>query len=459
MSSLQMTAAFFAEALAGAAEVHVGNRDALIMDGSADSRRVKPGDLFVAFRGDSDDGNRYLEDAFAAGATAVIGERPPLAAPPERAWAVVADSRVAVASLARDWRALCAPKVVGITGTVGKTTAKEMTASVLEQHFRTHRSKENFNSREGLPLALASLRRDHEVSVLEMAMDSQGEIAELCSIARPDVGVVLNIGLTHVARLGSVEAIAKEKLALPRSLGRYGVAVLNAEDARVAAVVPELECRTITFGGNAGADLRRGPIRDLGLDGCVCEVTFDGETAVLRTALPGSHVVPAALCAVAVALALGLPFVEAVASVGRARIEGRMRVFRTRNGVTVLDDRYNSSPASLEGALGLLSGLAGRRVAVVGTMAELGEHEESEHRRLGTVAARTCDVLLATGDACLALVDSARSAGMTAAQWFEDKQALAAALPGLVQPGDTVLVKASRSLAFETLLPVLEAAG
>jgi len=459
MNSQAMTARFFGEALSGIAEVHVGNPDALISDGSADSRHVKPGDLFVGFRGETDDGNRYLETAFSAGASAVIGERAPMGAPGDRTWAVVPDSRVAAAHLARAWRAFCAPKVVGITGTVGKTTAKEMTAAVLGEHFRTHKSKENFNSREGLPLALTSLRRDHEVSVLEMAMDSEGEIAELCAIARPDIGVVLNIGLTHVSRLGTIDAIAKEKLSLPRSLDNDGVAVLNADDARVAAVIAELKCRTLTFGASADANLRRGPIRDLGLDGCVCDVTFDSETAVLRTALPGSHVVPAALCAVTVALALGLPFVDAVASVGRARIEGRMHVVRTAHGLTVLDDRYNSSPASLEGALGLLGGLAGRRVAVVGTMAELGEHEESEHRRLGTVASRNCDVLVATGDACKALVDSARSAGMTSAQWFEDKEALAAALPGLVQAGDTVLVKASRSLAFETLLPVLEAAG
>lgn len=459
MTGHHMTAEFFGKALRDVAAVHVGDPAARIRDGAADSRRVQPGDLFAGFRGETDDGNRYLEAAFERGAAAIIGERAPSNPPPDRSWAVASDSRTAIAQLARAWRTTCNPRVVGITGTVGKTTAKEMTAAVLGQHFTTHRSKENFNSREGLPLALASLRRDHQVSVLEMAMDSEGEIAELCAIARPDIGAVLNIGLTHVSKLGSIDAIAREKLSLVRSLGVDGTAILNADDPRVAAVAPELGCAIVSFGEAASASLRRGPIDNLGLEGCVCEVHYNGSAATLRTRLPGAHVVPAALCAVASAIALDVPFTDAVASVGMAEVEGRLRILRTDSGVTILDDRYNSSPASLEGALRLLGGLTGRRVAVVGTMAELGDHADSEHRRIGKVAASCCDILYATGDPCRVLVDAAQVSGLDGARWFESKDDLVEAIRHEVRGGDTVLVKASRSLAFETLIPVLEGAG
>lgn len=451
-----MTTKWLANAArAAGAEVREGAPSLALEEGVADSRKATAGTLFAAFRGETNDGNDYLDSALELGATAVVGERWPGNEWPERTIVRADDTRIAMATLAGAWRDECMPKVVGITGTVGKTTAKELAAAVLGQHFATHKSKENFNSREGLPLALVSLQRDHEVSVLEMAMDSPGEIAELCAIAKPDVGVVLNIGLTHVSKLGSVEAIAKEKLSLPRSLEPDNVAVVNTDDPRIAEALPSIRSRVISFGSTPGATLLRGPVESKGFEGCDFDVTYQGGTLRCHSPLPGAHVVPAALASLGIAIGLGLDFEAAAEALKNADAPGRMNVVRTPAGVTVLDDRYNSSPASLEGALRMLQTIEGRRVALLGSMAELGEYEESEHRRMGAVAVDSLDLLAATGEACKHLVDEARKRGLMDARWFETKDEAAQWLAGELRAGDTVLVKASRGLAFETLLPVL----
>lgn len=439
-------------------QVYAGAERA-VRDGVADSRRVEPGDLFTGFHGAHTDGNVYLEAALERGAVAVIGERLPVGEWADRTIVVAPDARKAVGELAKAWRMTCGPKVVGITGTVGKTTAKDLVAATLVAHFQTHKSKENFNSLEGLPLALLSLRESDEVSVLELAMDRQGEIAELCEIARPDIGVVLNIGLTHVSKLGSVEAIEAEKLSLPRWLGAEGTAILNVDDLRVALGAEGLECSVISFGGSSRATLRRGPVEDRGLEGTSFDVEYEGQRARVTSPIPGEHTVPAALAAIAVSLALGLSLEAAAAAVGQADVQGRMRIVRAISGATILDDRYNSSPASLEGALRMLGRLPGRRIALLGRMAELGPHEEEEHRRMGGVAAECCDLLAAVSDPCRVLVDAAKGAGLAEAAWYAEKEAAAVAIAGILRADDHVLVKASRSQAFETILPVLEGAA
>lgn len=451
-----MTTAFVAQRMSAQGyEVRRGPEVA-VTGGAADSRLVKPGDLFTAFPGENTDGNLFVGDALRNGAVVAICERAPEEIPAAATVVVAPNATKAVGELANAWRRECAPRVIGITGTVGKTTAKELTAATLAARFRTHRSEGNFNSREGLPLALMSLRRGHEVSVLEMAMDSPGEIVELCEIAEPDAGAVLNIGLTHVSKLGSVEAIAKEKLSLPRWLPEEGIAILNADDRRVAEAAAGLTCRVLTFGEAEGASLRRGTIEDLGLEGTRFPVSYDGQTLEARLHMPGAHVVPAALVAIGAALAMGMTFAEAVDAVGAAEIEGRVRVLRSDTGATILDDRYNASPASLAGALRMLSSLGGQRVALIGRMAELGEYEEEEHRKIGRMAAETCDVLAAVGEPCKATVEEARAAGLAKATWYADKAEAARAVRAILESGDHVLVKASRSQEFETVLPVLE---
>ena len=453
-----LTTRFIAEAMRDQGyAVHEGPATE-VTGGSFDSRRVRPGDLFTAFHGEHVDGNQFVGEALAGGAVAAICERAPEPIPPGATVVVAPDATRATGALAHAWRKACNPRVVGITGTVGKTTAKDITAAALSSRFATHRSPGNLNSREGLPLALMSLRRDHEVSVLEMGMDSPGEIAELCAIAEPDVGVVLNIGLTHVSKLGSAEAIEAEKLSLVRWLPATGTAVVNVDDPRIAPAVPGLRARVLSFGKAGAAVLRCGTVVDRGLEGTSFEVTYAGEPRQVDCHIPGEHVVPGALAAMAVCLALGMTLREASTAVGAAEVEGRVHVLASDTGATILDDSYNSSPASLAGALRMLGRLQGRRVALIGRMAELGDYEAEEHRRIGEVAAETCDSLVAVGESCRVTVETARALGLGDATWFADKDEAAAAVRSRLKSGDFVLVKASRSQAFETILPVLEGA-
>jgi len=453
-----LTTRFVAEEMRRRAYRVVEGRPVAITGGAADSRKVRPGDLFTAFRGESVDGNRYVAEALERGAVAAICERAPEGRWPEKTIIVAPDALKAVGELANCWRRRCNPRVVGITGTVGKTTAKELTAAALGRTFRTHRSEGNFNSREGLPLALMSLRTEDEVSVLEMATDSRGEIHDLCMIAEPEVGVVLNVGLTHVAKLGNIEAIQAEKLSLARYLPASGTAVLNNDDPRVGPAASELRCRVVTFGEREGSDLRRGPITDHGLAGVEFEVSYGAERQTVRSPLPGAHVAPAAMSGVAVGIALGMTFERAVESVTEAEVDGRMRPLDSDTGATVVDDRYNSSPASMAGALEMLARLPGRRIALIGKMAELGDYEEEEHRKIGILAARCCDEIAAFGETCRIVIDAARGAGAKKASWYPTKEEAAAAVRRGLGKGDYVLVKGSRSEALETVLPVLRGA-
>ena len=454
-----MTTTFLAESMRAHGHRVLGGAEAPILGGAADSRLVQAGDLFAAFRGAHLDGNDFLDEALQRGAAAAVCEREPAPPWPDRTVVVVDDTRVALASLARDWRRACGTKVIGITGTVGKTTAKDLTATALAERCRTHRSPGNLNSREGLPLALMSLTRDHAVSVLEMAMDSEGEIAELSAIAEPLVGVVLNVGATHLSKLGNMAAITREKLSLVRGLPADGVAVINMDDERIAPVAGELRCDVIGFGANAPACLRHGEIRDFGLEGTEFPVTFEDEEHTVRLRLPGTHLVPTALAAIGAQLALGVELTEAAAAVSGAEIDGRLMVRRSVSGALILDDTYNASPDSVAGALALLGGLSGRRVALLGEMAELGEQAEPEHERIGRLAAARCDALLATGRLCQVLVEAAQRSGLREARWFETREAAAAFAADLLRCGDHILVKASRSQALETVIPTLEGAA
>lgn len=438
--------------------------DLPISGGDADSRRIRPGQLFAAYPGDNTDGNRYIDSAFERGAVAAICSAPPARAWPGKTIVIAADTTRAAGELGSAWRAACPrPRVVGITGTVGKTTCKELTAAVLKEHFAAHWSEGGLNSRQGLPLAMLSLRPDHEVSVLEMGMDSKGEIAELCAMARPEFGVVLNIGLTHIEKLGTIEAIAEEKLSLPRALPPTGVAVLNADDPRIAAAIPGLPCRVMTFGRDQGAALPRAmytfsSVKSYGLDGTRFFVSTAARSARVRSAIAGEHTIPGAVAALCVAVALGIDLSDAARSLSTSGVTGRTRTIPGFNGSTLIDDRYNASPASMRGALETLKRLGPRRIALLGKMAELGPFEAEQHREAGRLAAESCDALFAVGEACRVLVEAAREAGLREATWFADKDEAAAAVKAMLQPGDSVLLKASRSQEFETIIPTLEAA-
>jgi UDP-N-acetylmuramoyl-tripeptide--D-alanyl-D-alanine ligase len=451
------TAVVAAEMRARGYEVREGP-ETVVTGGAADSRKAQPGDLFTAFHGENVDGNDFVAEALRNGAIAAICERMPEGDWPGKTIVVAPDARKAVGELAHAWRMTCAPIVVGITGTVGKTTCKDMTAAVLGARFRTHKSEGNLNSREGLPLALTSLTRDHEVSVLEMAMDSPGEIVELCGIAQPKVGVVLNIGLTHVSKMGSIEAIANEKLSLARWLPEEGTAILNVDDPRIAPVASELNCRVMTFGNKPDAGVSWGDVRTEGLNGLRFWIDAGVQRERVDSPIPGEHTIPGVVAAMCSGMALGMTLLETATAVAKSGLSGRTRPLRGRSGSTIIDDRYNSSPASLKGALEMLRRAGPRRIALLGRMAELGEFEVQEHRAAGRVAAECCDILVAVGPECILLAEAARDARHPDVRWFETKEEAAAAVARELCEGTVVLVKASRGAEFETILPVLEGA-
>lgn len=422
-----------------------------------DSRRVSPGDGFVALEGERVDGHDFAGAAVAAGAVCVIAGRP-VAAGPAGAVVEVPDPLQALGRLGRAHRLRFPVPLVAITGSVGKTTTKEIIAAVLSRRFEVFRNPGNFNSEVGMPIGLMALGPAHQAAVQEMGMRAPGEIAYLVSIARPDVGVVTNVGPTHLELLGSIENIARAKSELLRGLPPDGAAVLNADDQRVVAMAALAPARLWFYGFDAagrGADWvsARGLRREGEVGQRFTLLTSRGEAEAVLPA-PGRHNVLNAMAAVAVGLQLGLPLAEAAAGLADYRPQGsRMRIM-TVGPLRILDDTYNAAPASTIAALGVMRELAGsgRCIAVLGSMFELGAAAEDGHRQVGSEAARLADAVLTVGDLA---ADIAAAAGRKGTH-FPDKQGLAAALTALLQPGDTVLVKGSRGMAMEEIVNALE---
>jgi UDP-N-acetylmuramoyl-tripeptide--D-alanyl-D-alanine ligase len=425
---------------------------------AVDSRAATPGSCFVALRGERTNGHAFVADAVAAGAVAALVERPPQPAPATDAALVqVADSLSALQELAAWWRERHAVRVVGITGSTGKTIAKEITADVLGRTLTVLRNEGNLNSETGLPMTLLRLEPIHEVAVLEMSMYTLGEIARLAEIARPEVGVVLAVHPTHIERAGSIERIAQAKAELPAALPPEGLAVLNADDPRVAAMAAVTSARVVcTFGLGSAADVRAEEVEPLGIEGTAFTLVAPWGRRRLRNGTPGAHLVRHALAAAAVAdwFAVPLDEVEAALAAG-SRADHRMSVVAAASGATLVDDTYNASPVSVSAALDFVASTAiragGRRLAVLGDMLELGPEEERLHREIGVQAASVLDGLVAVGERGRWIAGAAAAAGLSQVATAEDAIDAVAVLdrelaPG---PGDLVLVKGSRGVALD----------
>ncbi len=421
-----------------------------------DSRQAGHGDLFVALPGDRRDGHEFILDALARGARGVLVREAPEALPAEAAVFVVPDTLAALQRLAAGRRDRRRPKVIGVTGSVGKTTTKEIIAAVLGARYRVLKNEANYNNEIGLPLTLLGLTHRHQRAVLEMGMYALGEIRSLCEIARPEVGVVTNVGPSHLERLGSLEAIAAAKAELPESLPPHGYAVLNADDPLVMTMAGRTRARLLTYGASADADVRGTDIASRGLEGVAFRLHWQGESVWVDTHLPGRHIVSNTLAAAAVALADGMPLAEVAVALGDAQVPLRIQVHRGRNGCTILDDTYNASPASVAAALDLLAEIPGRRIALLGDMAELGAAEREGHLAVGRRAAETADVIHVVGELSLLTADAAREGGHGAVHHWPTKEEAAEAVAADLRPDDVVLLKASRAMALETVLEALK---
>ncbi len=425
-----------------------------------DSRQVRPGDGFLALPGGRTHGAEFIADALGRGARLVLTGRISAADGDlarrlgARVW-VLDDPLAAIQEAARAWRERLGVRVVGITGSVGKTTTKEAVAAVLGERYRVLKSPGNLNTEVSLPLTLLSLGPEHQVAVLEMGMYRAGDIAFLCAIARPQVGVVTAVGPSHLERLGSLEAIANTKAELVESLPESGTAVLNADDPIVSAFDSRTRARVIKYGWLQPADVSALRVRMRGLLGTDLWVRAGNDNRRLRLGLAGRPGLYAALAAAAVGRVFGLDWGEVGRGLVKVSVDQRLAVRPGIGGRRVLDDSYNSSPASLAGALELLGQLPGRRVAILGDMLELGPIEAEAHREAGRLAAHVVNVLITVGERAALMAEAARAAGLSAVYPTSDPAEAAAIARAETRPGDWILVKASRGLRLERAVELL----
>jgi UDP-N-acetylmuramoyl-tripeptide--D-alanyl-D-alanine ligase len=420
-----------------------------------DSRQVQPSDLFIALPGEHRHGREFIPDAISRGAAGVIAEKQPSDLPHDVCFFQVDNTLAALQRLAAYWRGKYRVKVVGITGSVGKTTCKELTAAVLSSGYQVLKSEANLNTEIGLPLTLLQLRPEHEQVVLEMGMYGLGDIRLLCQMARPQIGVVTNVGPVHLERLGTLEAIAQAKAELVESLPVDGWAVLNGDDPLVAAMAERTSARVALFGESPQCSVRGTVLSTSGLEGISFRLTCDDESVDVSAPLPGRHNLYNALAAATVGLADGLSLQEVAAALAAADVLLRLRVLSGPQGSTILDDTYNASPASMLAALDLLAELPGRHLALLGDMLELGTFEEEGHCLVGERAAQTTDILYTVGERGRIIGEAAQAAGHQDVRFLASKEAAAAAIRETLSEGDHLLVKASRAMALETVIEEL----
>lgn len=431
-----------------------GNPTQPIARVSTDSRGDASGALFVPLVGERFDAHAFLPQAFAHGAAAAFSARPLLESASFPALIAVDDTLLALHVLARAYRESLAPFIsVGVTGSNGKTSTKDFLAAVLARKFNVHATKGNLNNHVGLPLTVLAADAAHTAGIFEMGMNHFGELAPLCAIAQPDLGVITNIGTAHIEFLGSREGIAQEKGVLAEAVGADGCVVLNADDDMTPALARRTKARVITAG------LGGGEVRGENLRGFSFDLVIPGQPVVPVTLpVPGRHMVGNALLAAAAGWRLGLAADEIKAGLEAASVYGGRLQRREVGGLRFLDDSYNANPDSMLAALRTLRELPveGRRIAVLGRMGELGPHAATGHRDVGQ-AARTegVDFLLAVGEDDARLIheafgDPARSL------LVEDCEEAAGWLRGHAERADLILLKGSRSAAMERVLGALE---
>ena len=444
---------------AGGALLRAGSRR--ISGGAVDSRLVEDGAVFFALPGERTDGHRFLESAVDGGAAALVVTEP---LPDERLERLgrgglvtivqVPDAAGALRAVAARYRDRFDPLVIGITGSLAKTSTKEQTAEVLSERFRTLRNEANLNNEIGLPLTLLRLRPEHEAAVLEMGLYTTGEIALLAGLARPSIGIVTAVRGVHLSRAGSIEAIEAGKRELVEALPADGWAVLNADDPRVRAMAAHTPAQALTYGFADDADVRASDLESLGTEGMRFRLSTPDASQQVTTPTLGRHGVHNALAAVAAAGLAGMDLETIVAGLARPlHMPHRSQLVRAGEW-TILDDSYNASPDAVLAALGLLAELPGRHFAVLGEMLELGEAAVPEHHRVGETAAALADRLIVVGEGARSIGDGALDGGMDAAavHLVADRDAALAVLLAELRDGDSVLVKASRGAALDVLV-------
>lgn len=423
-----------------------------------DSRRVRRGGVFFALKGTRADGHDYLADAARAGAAAAVIERDPASGAPA-ALIKVEDVEAALTACGVLAREKCSAKFIAVTGSVGKTTTKDLIAAGLSANRRVHRTEGNRNNHLGVPLTLLACPDDAEVAVVEMGMNAPGEIAHLTRLTRPDVAIVTNVRPAHMEFFRSLDDVAAAKGELFAVLSREATSVVNLDDEQVRVQAARHAGPRVTFGRNAAADVVLESVRDRLVPGASLVYRYAGRSRGLQLKLAGAHNAWNAIAALATVVAAGEEPDAAVEAMSRVEpAPGRCRVHRLDAGVVVVDDSYNSSPQALGAILQTLRHChpAGRKIVVMGDMLELGPRETTYHREAGRRAAQVgVHILVGVGPRARAALDVARKAGVPETRHEKDATSAAETLPGLVRPGDLLLIKGSRAVGLEKVVDAL----
>lgn len=419
---------------------------------TTDSRAVQPGQLFIPLVGERFDGHAYISKALEGGAAGCLTAREPETLLPGKLYIQVADTRLALKALASWYRNKFDLPVVQVTGSAGKTTTKEMIASVLSQRYNTLRTEGNFNNDIGAPLTLLRLMPEHQAAVIETGMNHFGEIRYLGEMVRPDIAVITNVGDAHIENLGNTrQGILRAKCEIFENLTPEGVAVLNGDDALLNTVT--LPQTILRCGVGDGCGVHVTDIDDRGLEGVACTVTIEGEHYRLTTSAPGRYMIYPMAMAAAIGRRLGLTGEEIAAGVAAyITVGSRMHLIRLPGERLVIDDCYNANPQSMAEGLRMLAASPARhRVAVLGDMGELGQLTAQAHRDMGALTRRLGLTAVAVGEKMHALTETDPQA-----QWFATVEEAMPAIRQLFTPGTAVLVKASHAMHFERIVKELE---
>jgi UDP-N-acetylmuramoyl-tripeptide--D-alanyl-D-alanine ligase len=436
------------------ASLSSGDGAVVITKISTDSRTIRPGELFVALRGENFEGHDFVKAAAKAGATgALVNLNWTSSVPSNFALLRTTDTLQAYQMLAGNYRMSLALKVLAITGSNGKTSTKDFAASVLARRFRVTKTEGNFNNHVGLPRTILEATSEGEVAVWEIGMNHPGEIAVLSKIAAPDAAIITNIGVAHIEFMGSREAIATEKGALAEAIEPQGTVILNADDPFSNGIAARTRAKVV-FAGTTGGTVRAIEIRQ-SAEGSEFTIVEGAHRCRAQLPVAGSHMVQNALLAVAAGRTFGLSIEECAAGLAAAPLtKARLQIKEIR-GVQFLDDSYNANPDSMKAALRTLVELDtdGKRIAVLGEMRELGTESERGHREVGETAATLgVDQLITIGDAAEPIAQAARTAGLDKVSSVRSNREATALLGEIAGPGDLVLIKGSRAARMEEVI-------
>lgn len=419
-----------------------------------DSRKIERDGIFIATKGERVDGHDFISQVAEKGALAVVCEREP-----EHCLVpciLVQDSFKALKEIAEFYREQLNLPVVGITGSVGKTSTKEMIASVLTEGFHVLKTEGNFNNEIGLPLTVLQIRPEHEAAVLEMGISDFGEMHRLSKIAKPDICVITNIGQCHLENLGTREGILKAKSEIFDFMNPKGHVFVNGDDDLLAGLKPAVGNQPVHFGFDPGNEVFASGVMNKGLLGSDAVIHMDLEVFPVEIPLPGGHMVYNALAAAAVGRCMGLSREQIQKGIARVQAVGGRSHVVSLPSCTLIDDCYNANPVSMKAAIDLLTVALGRKVAILGDMFELGEKEKEMHGEIGAYAAeKGIDVLICVGELSGSMYENALNGKQTKAYYFKTRDEMLENLKGILQRGDNILVKASHGMEFDKVVEFL----